>query len=119
MTWGSKVKHLKELQKQRGVVPDALKSKPELHWILQDYLNAFLQLHGRRQYTMGAELPLPISEIRDYAETHGFEVDFRFFFRAVVEMDNEHFLYQSERNAQKPAKSAGSAPPKRPARRSR
>lgn len=101
-------------------MPQALQDRPVLPDVLEDYLNAFFQLDLKRQHTMGAELPIPASEIIAFANIFGFEVDMQFFYRCISEMDSESFMYRAERNKQKAAqtkKPPTSRPPARPARR--
>lgn len=66
---------------------------------------------------MGSPLPLQVTEITSYANSFGFDTDFRFFYRCMCEMDMEFFEHQStkrktEKKTQPPPKT-GARPPKR------
>lgn len=108
--WGSKIEGLKAKARTEGKVPPALKNRPELPYVLTDYLLAFNSLQGRRQYTMGAPLPIQASEIYSYAVMYGFYSDIQFFYRCIVEMDLEFF--EHEKKPEKPTKAEPTSGPR-------
>lgn len=80
-------------------MPQALLDRPILNEFLLQYHEAFNDLNAQRQYGM-AELPLQVSEIKAYADTFGFRVDMRFFYRAMAGMDSEYMGHRAEQRKQ-------------------
>jgi hypothetical protein len=71
-------------------MPDRILNAPELKQGLELYFQAFLDLDGERDHSMGVS-PIPWSKVKEYAEFYGFDEeqteDLLFFIRR---MDNAH-----------------------------
>lgn len=102
--YGSQIEGLREVAARTGKTPPALLNQPDLPDALQDYFLAFFALHARRQYTMGSELPIQVTEIERYCDIHGFD-DVPFFYRVIAECDLEYFDFANRRRQnEKPVK---------------
>ena len=81
----------------KGVTPEALLNRPEIPWLLDDYLKAYRDLDRRRQIGYSGPQPLSVSDIFRYAETHGFSSTRQFFFKVISALDD----YNLEKHAEK------------------
>lgn len=78
MTWGSQLAALESEKLKTGKTPKALKSRPELDLRQVYFYNAYQRVAGSRRASMAGALPIPISEIKAYAEyLHIDDVDLR------------------------------------------
>lgn len=66
MTWGKNEAFLREVERDSGETPPALRSKPALLPEAQPYLQAYFCLNASRGYNEAGRQPLSIADIYTY-----------------------------------------------------
>lgn len=91
------------MQRQTGIIPEALSRRPELEGPLRWWLDVFYQLSAGRQITMGGAGPIPLTEILAFTQLYGIDtVDDRAFFLARVSfLDGVYLAHTQKKTAAK------------------
>lgn len=87
------------MQKQTGVVPDALLKRPGLPAPLVYYIRAFYDISRGRQMTMGGAGPIALSEILAYMQIHEIEglQERAAFMRLMLRLDTVYLEHQAKK----------------------
>lgn len=121
--WGKQEEQLRAVQKTSAKPLPALASKPKLSAYASTYYIAFWDLIRSAQNTMGAQQPIPLSEIAVYGRIAGFEEhELLFLYRVVKKLETVWFEHKKKSGDGKDGK--GGKPglpqaPRPPRRRSR
>lgn len=96
LSWGSQIKFLRQQEIKTGVTPQALLSRPILSQYEQLYYDAFFELNGSRQWTIGGPSSIPLSEIETYFRIHHVEeeeeqAEYISIFQAMDDVFIKHF----------------------------
>lgn len=82
--WGDRLEFLKDIEAD-GTTPQALETKPVIHFWMIEYITAFELLNKTRTAGMAAN-PISLCEILAYLQLYGAS-DTEAFIRYIVEMD--------------------------------
>lgn len=110
LEWGPKIEFLKTLQKQHGVEPDALRSRPRLKPWVADYYKAFQILSSSRPIGMGAVGAIPVSEMAAYLGLFGVRdrEERETFIKMMQALDSVYLKHMSKRAEAAPEKAKAS-----------